>query len=382
MLENVHRGLVGVIADVTAISNIDGEKGELSYRGYDIRELTDVSYEEVVYLLWNGELPNTKQLTEFRETLAPLGALPLEIVDRLRCARPGTEPMHLLRTAVSNLACHDPNPDDVDLENVRRIGHRLLVQFPTIVSTMERLRQGLKPVDPDPKLSVAGNFLYTLTGATPSAAATRVMDVALILHAEHGSNASTFTARTAASSLTDVYSAITAGIGSLKGPLHGGANEAVMRALDAIGSVENVEPYVMNILSEKGGRVMGFGHRVYRVIDPRASILFEVAKELAAEASEEAKLYFDMSTEMVRVMDREMEKRGRQVKPNVDFYSASVYRMLGFPIDMYTPIFAVARIAGWMAHLYEQYADNRLVRPLMHYTGPSGKRAIALSERP
>jgi citrate synthase len=382
MLENVHRGLVGIIADVTEISNIDGEKGELSYRGYDIRELTDASYEEVVYLLWNGELPNAQQLSDFRETLAPLSGLPLEIVDRLSCARPTTEPMHLLRTAVSNLACHDPNPDEVDLDNVRRIGHRLLVQFPTIVSTMQRLRQGLRPVDPDPKLSVAGNFLYTLTGETPSPAATRVMDVALILHAEHGSNASTFTARTAASSLTDVYSAITAGIGSLKGPLHGGANEAVMRALDSIGSVENVEPYVMNILSEKGGRVMGFGHRVYRVIDPRASILFEVAKELAAEASDEAKLYFDMSTEMVRIMDREMEKRGRQVKPNVDFYSASVYRMLGFPIDMYTPIFAVARISGWMAHLYEQYADNRLVRPLMHYTGPSGKKALPLDQRP
>lgn len=380
MSDTVHRGLVGIIADVTAISNIDGVKGELSYRGYDIRELGHVGYEEVVYLLWNGELPNVKQLTEFRESIAPLAALPFEIVDRLRCARPDTEPMHLLRTAVSNLACHDLNPDDVDLDNVRRIGHRLLVQFPTIVSTMQRLRQGKAPIDPDPGLSIAGNFLYTLTGETPSRAATEVMDAALVLHAEHGSNASTFTTRTAASSLTDVYSAITAGIGSLKGPLHGGANEAVMRALEKIGSVEDVEPFVMEILSHKGGRVMGFGHRVYRVLDPRAAILATVAERLALESGES--LYFEMSREMVRVMDREMKLRGQQVKPNVDFYSASVYRMLGFPVDMYTPIFAVARISGWMAHLYEQYADNRLVRPLMQYTGESGKIALPLSQRP
>lgn len=379
MHENVHRGLVGVYADISAISFIDGEKGELSYRGYDIRELTDATYEEAVYLLWNGELPTRAQLDNFREHIAPLAALPYEIVDRLRCARPGTEPMHLLRTAVSNLACHDPNPDAVDLENVRRIGHRLLVQFPTIVATMERLRHGLSPIDPDPNLSIAGNFLYTLTGERPSDAATHVMDVALVLHAEHGSNASTFSARTVASSLTDVYSAITAGVGSLKGPLHGGANEAVMRALETIGSVENVEPFVMNIINTPGGRVMGFGHRVYRVFDPRAAILKEVAHKLAIESGEST--YWDMALEMERVMDREMAKKGRQVKPNCDFYSAPVYRMLGFPVDMYTPIFAVARIAGWMAHLYEQYADNRLVRPLMAYTGERGKKFVPITQR-
>jgi len=379
MQESIHRGLVGVVADVTEISFIDGEKGELSYRGYDISELTDASYEEVVYLLWNGELPTAAQLAAFREEIAPLGALPFEIVDRLRCARPTTEPMHLLRTAVSNLACHDPNPDDVDIENVRRIAHRLLVQFPTIVATMERLRHGKPPVDPDPELSIAGNFLYTLTGEHPTEAATHVMDVALVLHAEHGSNASTFTARTAASSLTDAYSAVTAGVGSLKGPLHGGANEAVMRDLEQIGSVENVEPFVQERLAQPHGRVMGFGHRVYRVLDPRAAILARVAEKLAKESGESH--FWEMSVEMVRVMDREMEKRGRQVKPNVDFYSASVYRMLGFPIDMYTPIFAVARIAGWMAHLFEQYADNRLVRPLLSYQGPKGKRFTPIASR-
>jgi citrate synthase len=247
------------------------------------------------------------------------------------------------------------------------------------VSTMQRNRLGKPPVDPDPELTIAGNFLYTLTGERPSEAATRVMDVALVLHAEHGSNASTFVTRAAASSLTDVYSAITAGVGSLKGPLHGGANEAVMRALEKIGRIENVEKYVLDVLEQPHGRVMGFGHRVYRVLDPRAAIMLPVAERLAQESGDAH--WFEMSQEMVRVMDREMTQRGRQVKPNVDFYSASVYRMLGFPIDLYTPVFAVARIAGWMAHLYEQYADNRLVRPLLVYQGPKDKEFVPLDER-
>ena len=205
------------------------------------------------------------------------------------------------------------------------------------------------------------------------------MDVALVLHAEHGSNASTFVTRAAASSLTDTYSAITAGVGSLKGPLHGGANEAVMRALEKIGSVDKVEQYVLDVLDKPHGRVMGFGHRVYRVLDPRASILVKVSERLAKEAGESK--WFEMSQEMVRVMDREMADRGREVKANVDFFSASVDRMLGFPIDLYTPVFAVDRVSGWMAHLFEQYADNRLMRPLLVYTGPRDKRFVPLAER-
>jgi citrate synthase len=379
MEETIYRGLAGVNVDTSEISFIDGEKGELLYRGYDIRELTHATYEEVVYLLWNGELPTASELTSFRDEIAPLGALPYEVLDRLRCARPNTEPMHLMRTAVSNLACHDPHPDAVDLANVRRIGKRLLVQFPTIVSTMQRHRLGLQPIDPDPELTIAGNFLYTLTGERPSAAATAVMDVALVLHAEHGPNASTFVARATASTLTDTYSAVTAGLGSLKGPLHGGANEAVMRALEKIGSVDKVEPYVLDVLGQPHGRVMGFGHRVYRVLDPRAAILVQVAERLAQESGDSK--WFEMSQEMVRVMDREMTARGREVKANVDFYSASVYRMLGFPIDLYTPVFGVARIAGWMAHLFEQYADNRLMRPLMVYQGSRDKKFVPIDER-
>ena len=287
--------------------------------------------------------------------------------------------MHALRSAVSMLAAHDDNPDEVSLNNVRRIGLKLVAQFPTIAAAFERIRHGLAPVAPDPELSIAGNFLYLLTGAKPTPAATRVMDVALVLHAEHGANASTFVARATASTLTDVYSAITAAVGSLKGPLHGGANSAVMKGLEAIGSVEKVEPYVLDILADPKGRVMGFGHRVYRVLDPRANVFREVAKKLAEESG--GNRWFDMSLEMERVMDREMAKRGKQVKPNVDFFSASVYRMLGFPADMYTPIFAVARISGWMAHLLEQYADNRLMRPQLVYQGPVGRRFKPIEER-
>ncbi len=379
MEETIHRGLAGVNVDTSKICFIDGDQGELVYRGYDIRELTDATYEEVVHLLWEGDLPTAAELSEFRRSIAPLATLPAAVVDMLRGFPTEASPMHVLRTAVSALALHDPNADGVDLDNVRRIGRALLVQFPTLVATMQRLRNGQEPIAPDPELTIAGNFLYTLTGEHPTEAATNVMDVNLVLHAEHGSNASTFVARSAASSLTDVYSAITAGVGSLKGPLHGGANMGVMQSLEKIGTVEGVEPYVLGVLAKPGGRVMGFGHRVYRVLDPRAAILAKVSERLAAESGD-AK-WFEMSQEMVRVMDREMTARGREVKPNVDFFSASVYRMLGFPTDMYTPLFAVARISGWMAHLYEQYADNRLVRPRLVYEGPMGKRFRPVAER-
>jgi citrate synthase len=379
MEETIYRGLNGVNVDTSEICFIDGEAGELIYRGYDIRELTDASYEEVVYLLWEGELPTAAQLEAFRADLAARVALPSVELELLRKLPAEASPMHNLRTAVSALADADPDPDGVDMPNVRRIGLSLVARFPTIVATLERLRRGLDPVTPKPELSLAGNFLYTLTGEVPTDAATKVMDTALVLHAEHGSNASTFVARATASSLTDVYSAITAAIGSLKGPLHGGANTAVMKALEQIGSVENAEKYVLDTLSKENGRVMGFGHRVYRVLDPRADILEGVARELAKE-SDEAK-WFEISLAMVEVMDREMTKRDRQVKPNVDFFSASVYRMLGFPADTYTPIFAVARISGWMAHLYEQYGDNRLMRPRLVYEGPRGKRFTPIEQR-
>ena len=380
MEQTINRGLDGVNIDTSKICFIDGQKGDLIYRGYDIRELADkASFEEVIYLLWNDDLPTKEQLVAFKQELQPHFEVPSAIFDILRSLPSDVHPMHAMRTVVSALAAFDENPDDVSLENVRRIGTKLTAQFPTVTAAFQRIREGKECVEPHPELSVAGNFLYMLTGEEPTDAATRVMDVALVLHAEHGSNASTFTARSTASTLTDVYSAITAAVGSLKGPLHGGANTAVMKALEEIGSVERVEPYVMETLAKPHGRVMGFGHRVYRVLDPRAAVLRDVAKKLADESGESK--WFEMSLEMERVMDREMEKRGREVKPNVDFFSASVYRMLGFPPDMYTPIFAVARISGWMAHLYEQYADNRIMRPRLVYEGPRGKTFTPIEER-
>ena len=380
MEPEIHKGLDGVNIDTTHIADIDGEAGQLIYRGYDITELANkASFEEVSYLLWNGELPAKGELETFQNELKPHFAVSDKVYDILRCLPEGVHPMHAIRTAVSSLGAFDEDADGVEEDNIRRIGVSLLAKFPTVTAAFERIRKGKDPVEPDPNLSIAGNFLFMLNGEKPTEAATNVMDVALVLHAEHGSNASTFTARTTASTLTDVYSAITSAVSSLKGPLHGGANAAVMQALEEIGSVDSVEDYVMNILNKPKGRVMGFGHRVYRVLDPRAVILKEVSHDLAEESGDSK--WFDMSLKMAEVMEREMDKKGKQVRPNVDFFSASVYRMLGFPYDMYTPIFAVARISGWMAHLYDQYADNRIMRPRLVYEGDKGKTFTPISER-
>lgn len=380
MEQVINRGLDGVNIDTSSICHIDGAKGELIYRGYDIRQLADkASFEEVVHLLWNGELPTTSELASFKAGLRGSFSVPDAVYRMLAAASPASAPMHLLRSAISMLGAFDDAADEVDEDNVKRIGSQLLAQFPTVVAAIQRVRGGQSPIEPHPDLSVAGNFLYMLTGEEPTAAATDVMDVALVLHAEHGSNASTFVARATASSLTDVYSAVTSAVGSLKGPLHGGANEAVMEALEEIGDVGGIEPYVLDVLARPGGRVMGFGHRVYRVLDPRAQVLKAVAQRLAEESGDSK--WFEMSLEMERVMEREMSAKGKQVRPNVDFFSASVYRMLGFPSEMYTPIFAVARVAGWMAHLREQYADNRLMRPRLVYDGPRDKTFVPLEAR-
>lgn len=382
MMDQIHRGLVGVKIDTSGICHIDGLKGELIYRGYDIRDLAaGATFEEVVYLLWYGDLPDQQQLAAFRERLNAQLELPAE-AELLKWGGDGIRPMHALRTAVSAMGSADLAADGLDQDNLERIGLRLTAQIPALVAAIVRFRNGEQLVQPKPELSLAANFLYMLTGEEPTDAAVRVMDVALILHAEHGVNASTFAARAIAGTNSDAYSAITAAIGSLKGPSHGGANTAVMETLESLGSVEDVEPYVLDILGRPKGRVMGFGHRVYRVLDPRATVLKRVAQELAAErADSAASRYFEMSLEMERVMDREMEKRGREVKANVDFFSASVYHMLGFPTDLFTPIFAAARTPGWLAHLYEQYADNVLLRPQLVYDGPLDRKFVPLAGR-
>lgn len=381
-MDQIHRGLVGVKIDTSGICHIDGLKGELIYRGYDIRDLAaGATFEEVVYLLWYGDLPDQEQLAAFRERLNAQLELPAE-AELLKWGGDGIRPMHALRTAVSAMGSADLAADGLDQDNLERIGLRLTAQIPALVAAIVRFRNGEQLVQPKPELSLAANFLYMLTGEEPTDAAVRVMDVALILHAEHGVNASTFAARAIAGTNSDAYSAITAAIGSLKGPSHGGANTAVMETLESLGSVEDVEPYVLDILGRPKGRVMGFGHRVYRVLDPRANVLKRVAQELAAErADSAASRYFEMSLEMERVMDREMEKRGREVKANVDFFSASVYHMLGFPTDLFTPIFAAARTPGWLAHLYEQYADNVLLRPQLVYDGPLDRKFVPLAGR-
>lgn len=380
MTQTIYRGLEDVLIDTTQISFIDGDKGELVYRGYDINQLANkATFEEVVYLLWNTDLPTTSELTAFQSRLRSQYTLPNQLMDLLQQFPKSLHPMHAVRTVVSMLANYDQNPDDLSPDNTHRIGFSLVAKLPTIVAALERIRNNTNPILPNPDYDIPTNFLYMLTGEKPSPAAVNVMDVALVLHAEHSVNASTFVARSTASSLADVYSSITAALGSLKGPLHGGANMATMQALESIGEVSKVERYVLDTLAKPGGRVMGFGHRVYKVLDPRAAVLKEVARHLSDEQG--GNKWFEMSLEMERVMDNEMSKKGKQVKPNVDFFSASIYRMLGFPTDMYTPIFAVSRIAGWMAHLYEQYANNRIMRPDIVYEGPKGKLFKDISKR-
>ncbi len=373
-------GLNGVHFDKSKIASIDGLNGELIYRGYDIRELAiNATFEEVVYLLWYDELPKKTELEKFTADLRTNYKIPEGVIKVLKELPKDTHPMHAIRTGISALASFDKQADDLEMDNIHRIGSKLVAQFPAIVAAFYRIREGKEIIEPDETLSIAANFLYMFNGEKPSQAATHVMDTALILHAEHGSNASAFVCRATASSLTDVYSAVTAAMASLKGKLHGGANTAVMKALEEIGNVAGVEDYVLKTLAIPGGRVMGFGHRVYKVLDPRAVILKKVSHKLAEESGDSK--WFEMSVEMERVMDIEMDKKGKQIKPNVDFYSASVYRMLGFPGDMYTPIFAVARISGWMAHLYEQYANNRLMRPRLVYEGQKGLKFKDVSER-
>lgn len=356
-------GLDDVVAADSAIGWIDGNRGELRYCGYLIADLADHSnFVETACLLWDGELPKQRRLGEVDAALRASRLLPPAVISQLRETAASLAPMDALRTAASLLAVDDvPGAVTDRAANLKR-AIRLTARFPTIVAAHERLRQGKEPVEPRDDLSHAANFLYMLTGEVPDADVERMLDVCLVLHAEHGFNASTFAARVTAATLSDMYSAITSAIGTLKGPLHGGANTEVMRMIQKIGSVDAVGSHLDAALSS-GQKIMGFGHRVYKVVDPRALILKQFSRRLADLRGDSR--WYDISERL------ESEMRARKgLVMNVDFYSASAYRYMGINPDLYTSIFAVSRVTGWTAHVLEQYANNRLIRPRCNWVGP------------
>jgi len=369
------RGLEGVIALESELSSIDGQKGELIYRGYTIEDLAaHATFEEVVYLLWNGELPDAGELNALKSRLRAERELSDVVVNILRNAPDTAHPMAVLRTAVSALSFFDEEVEVMEVEANRRKATRILAKLPTVIAAFDRLRKGKEPIAPLDEGSMAYNFLYMLNGERPGDAAERTFDVCLVLHADHGLNASTFTSRVIGSTLSDMYSAVSGAIGALKGPLHGGANREVMRMLLDIDK-KGAEPaaYVRQRLTDKE-KVMGFGHRVYRTMDPRAAILRDMVEDLSEEKDQ--RKWYDYSTEIMNTMIED-----KDINPNVDFFSASTYYMLGLDPDLFTPIFALSRTAGWTAHLLEQWSDNRLIRPRAEYVGPKGKTFVPLADR-
>ncbi|MGA9720666.1 MAG: citrate synthase [Acidobacteriaceae bacterium] len=359
------KGLEGIVATTSSICWIDGDAGVLAYRGIDIHKLAEQSnFEETTYLLWNGRLPKAAELDAFRKELAKARVLDPKIVEMLRTFPKDSTPMEVLRTTVSALSCYDPDEKDNSHAANLRKSFRLTSQIAMLVADYDRIRKGKPLVDADPSLSHAGNFLWMLNGEKPSETATRTMDVALILHADHELNASTFAARVIAATLSDIHSAITGAIGALKGPLHGGANEAVMRLLFEIDkNGEDSVEHVKGMLAAKQ-KISGFGHRVYHTEDPRATHLRRMSEALGKSANNTK--WFDMSRAIEKYINAE-----KKLNANVDFYSASTYTTLGIDIDLFTPIFAVSRIAGWAAHVIEQHDDNRLIRPRADYIGPA-----------
>ena len=367
-------GLRGVAAASSSISDVNGEKGELIYQGYNIHDLARHStFEEVIFLLWNKRLPTAAELAQLEQSLRAAYAVPAELIALMKQFPREADPMDVLRSAISTLEFYDPHARDTSRETSIQTAVRLTAQFPTIVAASDRIRRGLEPVAPQGSLNIAANFLYMLRGEKPSEHDARVFDVCLILHADHELNASTFTARVVAGTLADMYACVTAAIGALSGPLHGGANTAVMKTLLEIGSVDNVEPYVKQALAEKR-KMMGFGHAVYKTEDPRATHLRQFSKEMG-EANGDSK-WHEMSRKVEEVMMRE-----KGLYPNVDFYSASAYYSMGIPLDLYTPIFAVSRISGWTGHILEQYADNKLIRPRAEYVGGRDLTYVPIAER-
>ncbi|MDE2995604.1 MAG: citrate synthase [Bacteroidota bacterium] len=362
------KGLEGVIALRTGICDIDGQKGTLVYRGYDIDDLArHCTFEEVAWLLWKGELPSVSERAQLERQLVGERPLPPMVRELMDLSPEDTDPMAFLRTGVSMLALFDGEADDPSPDSQFRKAVRLTAQMPVMIAGLDRRRQSKPEVRPLPDLSTAANFLYMLHGVPPGDSATRIFDACLILHAEHGLNASTFTGRVIGATLSDIYSGVSGAIGALKGPLHGGANLRVMEMLDEIDrSGSDPVDWVQERLRSKE-RIMGFGHRVYKTLDPRAAILREMSESLATERGN--RKWFDMSLKIMETMERE-----KGLYPNVDFFSASVYSTLDIPMDLFTPIFAMSRVTGWTAHLLEQWSDNRLIRPRAAYDGPARRR--------
>jgi citrate synthase len=367
------KGLEGVVATQSAISSIIDDT--LTYVGYDIDDLAEnASFEEVIYLLWHQRLPKEEELSQLKKQLADNMAVPQEVLNHFKTYPiEKVHPMAALRTAVSLLGLYDDKAEDMSDEANYDKAIKLQAKIATLVTSFARIRKCLEPVAPKADLSYAENFLYMLSGKQPEAIAIEAFDKALVLHADHELNASTFTARVCVATLSDLYSGVTAAIGALKGPLHGGANEQVMKMLMEIGSEENVEPYIREKLANKE-KIMGFGHRVYRKGDPRAKHLREMSKKLTALRGEEK--YYNMCSQIEAIVTGE-----KNLPPNVDFYSASVYHSLDIDHDLFTPIFAVSRVSGWIAHILEQYSNNRLIRPRADYIGPGMQKYVPINER-
>ena len=367
------KGLEDIIAAETSVSDIDGKQGRLFYVGYDIHQLVQSTFEEIVWLLHNLELPTHEQLDEVTEQLTNERDLDDFVEGLMPTMVQQTSPMSMLRTTVSAMSAHDPDGWDQSERANYRKAMRLIARFPTVIATFDRLRSGEKAVKPNPKLSQAANLLWMLQGREPEEEVARILDICLVLHADHTMNASTFAARVAASTLADIHSAVTAAIATLKGPLHGGANEAVMKTLLEIGDVGKVESAVKEMLGAKK-KIMGFGHRVYKTEDPRATHLRKLSERMGEMTGDSR--WYDMSRVMEQVV---MDEKG--LYPNVDFYAASVYYAMGIPVDLFTPIFAASRVAGWTAHIREQYADNRLIRPESAYVGPPHRPYVPIDQR-
>ena len=368
------KGLEGVVAATTKLSDVRGLDGELIYCGYNINELAGkATYEEVVHLLHRGKLPNSTELAALKAELAAARKLPDGVIELIKQLPNDASPMRAIRTVVSALACYEPPEAQDSLEDQATRAIKLIAQVPVITAYFHLARQGKPLPESDPTLGEAANFLYLVDGEKPSEAKEKTIDMCYILHADHGMNASTFSARVTIATLSGMYSAITSAIGTLKGPLHGGANEGVIKMLQEIGSVEKVDEFVADCLKNKK-KIMGIGHRVYKVLDPRAPHLQAMAKKLSGELGETK--WLDMSERIREIMVSE-----KSLYPNVDFYSATVYYSLGIPTDLFTPIFAIARTSGWTAHVLEQLADNRLIRPKSLYDGPDDLKYTPVDER-